>query len=120
MAPTPSIDEEQPPSDAAFLIVKLPAEAELWINDAKTSQEGSYRRFQTPTLPAERELTYTLKVYWRIKDAQLTRSEKVQVHPGGKASVNFLNADNWTGQRIETLPPPRKAPAASPTTSALP
>jgi uncharacterized protein (TIGR03000 family) len=110
VAPAASVEEETPPTDAAFLIVKLPADAELWINDAKTSQEGSYRRFQTPALAADRDVTYTLKVYWRIKDAQLTRTEKVLVHPGGKATVNFLSIENWSGQRVETLPPPRKAP----------
>ena len=111
ITPIPPAEEEQPPADAALLIVKLPAEAELWINDARTSQEGSYRHFQTPTLPPDRDLTYTLKVNWRIKDAQLTRTERIQVRPGEKATVNFLNADHWTGQRVETLPPPRKAPS---------
>jgi uncharacterized protein (TIGR03000 family) len=120
IAPTPPVEEEQPPADAALLIVKIPAEAELWINDVKASQEGSYRRFQTPTLPADRDLTYTLKVYWRVKDAQLTRTEKVQVHAGGKATVNFLTPDSWTGQRVETLPLPRKAPTTSPASSTLP
>jgi len=105
------VEEEVPPADAAFIIVKLPAEAELWINDAKTAPEGSYRRFQTAQLPADRDLTYTLKVYWRIKDAQLTRTEKVQVHQGAKATVNFLTTENWTGQSVEPLPPPRKVPA---------
>jgi uncharacterized protein (TIGR03000 family) len=104
----PLVEPAPAPPDAAVLIVKIPAEAELWINDLKMSAPGSYRQFQTPSLPEER--TYTLRALWRIKDGKLTRVEKVQVQPGARLTVNFLTTDSWTGQRVETLPPPRKAP----------
>jgi uncharacterized protein (TIGR03000 family) len=106
----PVVEETPTPPDAALLIVKIPAEAELWIDDVKTSQGGSYREFRTPTLPADGASTYTLRAVWRIKDAELTRVEKVQVQPGKRQIINFLTTDSWTGQRIESLPPPRKVP----------
>jgi uncharacterized protein (TIGR03000 family) len=109
-APVPASEAEKPPADAALLVVKIPAEADLWINDARTTQEGSYRRFQTPSLAARSDVPYKLTVYWRIKDAQLSRTETVQVRPGEVVTINFLTVDNWSGQRVETLPTPRKAP----------
>ncbi len=98
----PDLAEHDPlPADAALVIVKMPAEAELWFNGSKTTQEGSYRRFVTPSLPGGRPLSYTLQARWRIKDAELTRVEEVQVGPGATITVDFLTPDAWTGKRLE-------------------
>jgi uncharacterized protein (TIGR03000 family) len=99
--------EEEPPAGAALIIVKIPAEAELWFDDQQTSAKGSYRRFVTPILAENRTLFYTLRVRWPIKGVELTRVEKVPVVAGGRITVNFLTVDGWTGMRQETLPPPR-------------
>jgi uncharacterized protein (TIGR03000 family) len=98
------------PPGAALLVVKLPAEAELWFDDVKTSQGGSFRRFITPPLPQGSNLVYTLRVRWPIRDAELTRVEKVGVVPGGRFTVNFLTVDSWIGQRMETLSRPAQVP----------
>jgi uncharacterized protein (TIGR03000 family) len=103
-------ENEAAPPDAALIIVKLPAEAALWFDESKTTQEGSYRRFVTPPLPAGKDHVYTLRVRWSIKDVELTRTETVQVMAGGQFTVNFLTVDSWTGVRPETLPLPRKQP----------
>jgi uncharacterized protein (TIGR03000 family) len=100
--------DETPPPDAALVIVKLPAEAELWFDDTKMTQDGSYRRFVTPPLKTGHKLIYTLRVQWHVQDADLTRVEKVQVEPGKRVTVNFLTVDSWTGVRAETLKMPRK------------
>jgi uncharacterized protein (TIGR03000 family) len=109
------------PPGAARVIVKVPAEAEIWFDDAPTSQEGSYRLFTTPSLPADRPLSYKIRARWRIKGAELTRSEDVAVAPGGTFTLNFLTTDGWTGKRLqppagiemapapERLPPPARA-----------
>jgi uncharacterized protein (TIGR03000 family) len=95
----PPVQEGVPP-EAALIVVKLPAEAELWFNEVKTTQGGSYRRFVTPALPRDRELSYTLRVRWRIKDAELSRSEEIRIRPGERFTVNFLTTDSWKGKRI--------------------
>ncbi len=91
--------EDPFPADAALLVVKVPAEAEVWINGAPTSQGGSLRRFVIPSLPAGRSLVYTIEARWRIQDAELTRVEEVAVQPGSRLTVNFLTTDSWTGHR---------------------
>jgi uncharacterized protein (TIGR03000 family) len=106
----PPAEDEVPPPGAAFVIVKLPDEAELWFDETRTSLEGSYRRFVTPPLERDQHLVYALRVRWHIKDADLTRVEKVRVEPGKTVTVNFLTVDSWTGVRAETLPAPRKLP----------
>jgi uncharacterized protein (TIGR03000 family) len=107
---TSPVEEGQLPPGAALIIVQVPAEAELWFDEAKTSQGGSYRQFVTPPLPSDRNLTYTIRARWRIQDVELTRVEKVPVLPGGKRTVNFLTVDSWTGRRVEMLPTPRPQP----------
>jgi uncharacterized protein (TIGR03000 family) len=108
--PQAPVEDKVFPPDAALVIVKLPAEAELLFDETRTAQDGSYRRFVTPPLETGRQQVYTLRVRWHIKDADLTRVEKVQVEPGKSVTVNFLTVDSWTGVRAETLPPPRKLP----------
>ena len=106
--PQAPVEDKVFPPDAALVIVKLPAEAELLFDETRTAQDGSYRRFVTPPLETGRQQVYTLRVRWHIKDADLTRVEKVRVEPGKSVTVNFLTVDSWTGVRAETLPPPRK------------
>jgi uncharacterized protein (TIGR03000 family) len=91
----------------ALIIVKLPAEAELWFNDSSTSQGGSYRTFVTPPLSNDHDLAYTIRVRWLIKDAELIRVEQVKVQAGQTTTVNFLTSENWKGRRLELLPHPR-------------
>jgi uncharacterized protein (TIGR03000 family) len=108
--PTVTEEESPLPSGAALIIVKIPAEAELWFDDSKTSQGGSYRRFMTPPLASGHNSPYTLRARWEIQGAELTRVERIQVAPGGRFTVNFLTVDSWTGRRIETLGMPAKLP----------
>jgi uncharacterized protein (TIGR03000 family) len=108
---TPAVEEERGPDETALIIVKLPAEAELWFDDAKTRPTGSYRRFISPPLPGGCNLSYTLRAQWRIRGVELTRTEKVFVAPNGRFTIDFLTADNWTPVGKETLSAPRKAVA---------
>jgi uncharacterized protein (TIGR03000 family) len=103
-----ALSKDQPlPPGSALIIVKLPAEAELWFDGFKTSQGGSYRQFLTPPLQSANNFRYLIQARWLIHDAELSRSEEVQVTPGGTVVVNFLTTDSWTGRRLETLPHPR-------------
>ncbi len=84
------------PVDAAILVVKLPAEAELWVNGGRTVQGGSYRLVITPQLASDQELSYTLRVRWVLKGIELMRTESVRLPPGKRCTVNFLTTDGWT------------------------
>ena len=94
----PQVVESAPP-DTALIVVKVPQDAELWFDDTRTAQRGSYREFRTPALPAD--ASYRLRVRWVVKGVELTRVESVRVAPGGALTVNFLTEDGWTGRRIE-------------------
>jgi uncharacterized protein (TIGR03000 family) len=90
------------PANAALVIVKIPQEAELWLNDAKTLQAGSNRQFVTPPLTEDVEFSFTVRARWRIKNAELSRTEIIRLRPGAVVTVNFLTVDGWTGRLLET------------------
>jgi uncharacterized protein (TIGR03000 family) len=103
-----------PPPGAAVVIVKVPAEAELWIDEHRTSQGGSYRVFVTPRLAADSKAAYLIRARWLIKDAELSRVERVTVAPGATITANFLTAESWTGKWLERMPHPRADPESQP------
>jgi uncharacterized protein (TIGR03000 family) len=100
----------------ARVVVKLPADAELWFDDFKTTQHGTYREFAVPISNSESD--YTLSVRWQSQGAELTRSEHVRVEAGQTLTVNFLTVEGWSGRKLtapagpppEQLWPPRKTP----------
>lgn len=105
LAPVPA-RQTLPPPGAALIIVKVPAEAELWFDGSKTSQGGSYRQFVTPPLSAGSNHSYTLRARWRLKDVELTRVAEIWVAPDGTFTANFLTTDSWTGRRVAASPGP--------------
>jgi len=102
-------------SSLARVVVKLPAEAELWFDDHKTTQRGMYREF---IAAVSAESDYTLSVRWQTQGAELTRSERVRLQPGQTLTVNFLTVEGWSGRKLispavpgpEQSWPPRKTP----------
>jgi uncharacterized protein (TIGR03000 family) len=96
-----------PTSATARVIVKLPADADLWFDDFKTTQRGTYREF-VASIPSESG--YTLSVRWQTQGAELTRSERVRLRPGQTLTVNFLTVEGWSGRRVtsQTMPPPEQ------------
>jgi uncharacterized protein (TIGR03000 family) len=85
---------------AALVVIRVPAEAELWFNEVPTEQSGSYRRFLTPALPTGRTLVYTVRARWHLKGVELQRVETVQVGPGLVSSLDLLTIDSWTGRQL--------------------
>jgi uncharacterized protein (TIGR03000 family) len=100
-APPLAFDEEGLHSETAQIIVKIPAEAELWFNETKTTQETSYRVFITPPLTSGQPLRYALRARWRLGTAELRRVEEIDVQPGQVHTVDFLNTEHWEGRRMK-------------------
>src|SRR5262249_57280003 len=95
------------PAASALLVVRLPADAELWAGDRKTFQQGDLRLLQTPPLAGDTG-TYELRVRWRVNGKEVEQSRTVQVRPGGRLLVDFLAADPPSADGAEPLGrPPR-------------
>lgn len=81
--------EEASANNAATLIVSLPAEARLSIDDNATSQTSATRVFVTPELETGRDFVYTLKAEL-VRDGQnVTASKQVTVRAGQETRVTL-------------------------------
>jgi uncharacterized protein (TIGR03000 family) len=90
--PAPKIEGKEEPKGAAIpapatIVVSLPAEAKLTIDDAATRSTSSVRVFSTPTLDNGKDFFYTLKAEI-VRDGQtVTATKKVAVRAGEETRV---------------------------------
>lgn len=77
----------------ALVVVKLPEEGQLTIDDSTTKQDGEVRTFVTPPLEPGKQFTYTLAVTVKRDGKLLTRKAEVVVRSARTSSVDFDMAE---------------------------
>ena len=86
-------EQEEPvkQSAPAKLEVRVPANAELWVEGGKTSQNGAMRSFISPELQPGKAFTYTIRAHWVSPTGQLVdETRQVKVQAGRQTMVDFL------------------------------
>jgi uncharacterized protein (TIGR03000 family) len=73
----------------AHLDVRLPAEAELWVDGKKTSQSGENRKFTTPDLKPGQEYVYEMRAQWNGKDGKKEEIRRIAFRAGEQVKVDF-------------------------------
>jgi uncharacterized protein (TIGR03000 family) len=73
----------------AVLVIRLPADARLEIDDTPTNQEGAVRRFESPPLTVGQTYTYTVRATWEEDGERRTVVRKAQVTPGEETEVDL-------------------------------
>jgi uncharacterized protein (TIGR03000 family) len=92
-AANPTLPVVPADTTCATVIVRVPANAELYCDGMKMSLAGTERNFVTPPLPPGRAFPYELRVRWTDADGKLVeQAQKVQVQSGQRSLVDFLNA----------------------------
>src|SRR5438270_9486748 len=81
-----------PPGAAspAYLVVTVPADAEVEIEGAKTKATGELRRYQSPPLQAGVKYHYTIKATWKEDGKDRTLQLDVPVSAGNETPVDFV------------------------------
>lgn len=82
----PAATESQ---DRAYFTVRLPAEAELWINNVRSAQRGDSRRFNTPPLEMGRPYRYDIHARWLENGREVVRSRTLEVRAGLTTTLDF-------------------------------
>jgi uncharacterized protein (TIGR03000 family) len=82
----------------AVLIVRLPADAELYIAGVKCKQTGERREFDTPPLTPGKKFSYAVRAVWKEDDKQVTRAVSAVVQAGQTTRIDLLD--------LESVPPP--------------
>ena len=80
------------PDNAALIDVRVPGNAEVWIDDQKTNQTGSMREFVTPALNPGQEYSYDIRARWTENGQPVERDRKVTFHAGDRLAVNLMAA----------------------------
>jgi uncharacterized protein (TIGR03000 family) len=82
-----------PAAAPARLIVNLPADAKLFLDDQSTTSRSAERTFFTPALEPGRVYTYTVRAEI-VRDGQtLTESKVVEVTAGNISRVSFTESE---------------------------
>jgi len=99
------------PSKVAYIRVRVPANAQLWINDEKRSQAGAFREFVTPALDPDAIYVYHVKARWTEEGGiNVEKTLRVRTISGTRVTVNFVRPP-------EAQPRPSAAPVAVATPS---
>jgi uncharacterized protein (TIGR03000 family) len=73
----------------ATILVSLPAEAQLTVDDHVTTSTSATRRFVSPALPRGQEFHYTLTAKITRDGKPVTTSKQVSVRAGEESRVTF-------------------------------
>ena len=78
------------PSKVAYIRVRVPANAELWMNKEKRTQTGTVREFVTPALDPDHIYVYNVKARWTEEGGiSVEKTLRVRTISGTRVTVNF-------------------------------
>jgi len=78
-----------PTAAPATIVVSLPAEAKLTIDDATTKATSAQRVFTTPELNAGKDYNYSFKAEWTVAGKPVVVTKTVTVVAGKETNVTF-------------------------------
>jgi uncharacterized protein (TIGR03000 family) len=99
--------------NSAQIPVRLPANAQLWVDDQQSPLTGPNRILVTPPLEQGKTYSYTLKAQWDDNGRPVTQERKVSFQAGRSATVDF-NQPAPRAMPEPTATPVAPAPAAPP------
>lgn len=85
-----AIDEKPDQKLPARIRIRLPADAEVFINGKKTRSTGAVREFETPKLDPERVYSYVVKAKWTENGIAVEKSLRVRALSGNRVTINFV------------------------------
>ena len=85
--------------------MRLPENAELWVDGVKTNQSGMTRAFVTTDLQPGQQYAYELRATWSDQGRQVTETRRVSFRAGEKVDVDF-GQTNQAKPKDERLPSP--------------
>ena len=88
--PTPAAtDSTAIPADAALLVVKLPADAKVFVNGSKTAATGDLRRYVSRGLESGKHYEYVVRMVVDRNGAEQEETKVVSLAAGERKTVDF-------------------------------
>lgn len=102
------------PSKVAYIRVRVPANAELWINNDKRAQKGTVRQFVTPALDPDSVYVYNVKARWMDEGGiEVQKTLRVRTIAGTRVTVNFVRPPESQPRLAAPAPAPAPPPVAT-------
>jgi uncharacterized protein (TIGR03000 family) len=93
----------------AALDIRVPSNAEVWVNDSKISQTGTMRTFKADNLTSGQMYSYKVKAEWTGQGGKkVTRERTVELRPGQRMTVD-LNRSSSKGTSPESIKQPKES-----------
>ena len=73
----------------ATIVVNLPLNAKLFVDDQPTTSQSGRRTFVSPPIPAGQKFQYTLKAEMERDGKPVTETKQVSVEAGKQTQVTF-------------------------------
>jgi uncharacterized protein (TIGR03000 family) len=87
--PTPVPVYLPPREGTVHVTVRVPADAEVWIEGVKTRQTGPVREFVSPPLTVGEEFLYEIRARWTGPEGPGEETRNLAVRAGDRLSVEF-------------------------------
>ena len=81
-----------PMSEGTSITLRVPTNAEVWIQGKKMTETGSERRFNLPSLDPLTTYDYDVRVGWSNNGRQVTDTRHLKVRAGDQQSVTYVAA----------------------------
>jgi uncharacterized protein (TIGR03000 family) len=69
--------------------IRVAPDAEIWFDDAKTTQSGTVREFVSPPMSPGRDYTYEIRARWKVDGNEVSQNRRITVHAGEQVSISF-------------------------------
>jgi uncharacterized protein (TIGR03000 family) len=79
------------PDGPAHITLKVPADAEVWFDGARTKTTGAVRHYDSPPLTPGYDYTYQVRASWRENGHDVTETHQVSVSAGARTTVDFTS-----------------------------
>jgi uncharacterized protein (TIGR03000 family) len=80
---------EEIAGNAALIILRVPANAEVFFEGKQTSQTGRFRSFVTPALESGRDYSYEIRARWTEGGRTVEQTRKINIRAGDRLTLNF-------------------------------
>jgi uncharacterized protein (TIGR03000 family) len=98
--------------NAVHLNVRVPSNAEVWIEGQKTNQTGRSRFYVSPPLTPRKSYTYEIKARWMENGQEMDQTRTLTVRAGDRQTVDFSDygAAPQDTEAAEQAPPATRVP----------
>ena len=79
--------------DCAAVVMHVPPDAQVWLQEQPTKQTGSTRTFVTPPLPKNQQFTYNIRVKWHNGTGIQEQTRKLFVQAGRHVNVHVPHVE---------------------------